>query len=101
MKELRASAEIGLKIWYLPVWSFLLKPQTSNLKSQISNLSHWDLPAALSTIQAESRKGLADILSFPERAHSMETGTEEPKPSRDFRLSGAPKIIQKLLMSTC
>lgn len=94
MKELRASAEIGLKIWYLPVWSFLLK-------SQISNLSRWDLPAALSTIQAESRKGLADILSFPERAHSMETGTEEPKPSRDFRLSGAPKIIQKLLMSTC
>ncbi|WP_418374433.1 hypothetical protein, partial [Agathobacter sp.] len=42
-----------------------------------------------------------DILSSPESAHSMETGTEESKPSRDFRLSGAPKIIQKLLMSTC
>jgi len=40
-----------------------------------------------------------DILSFPESAHSMETGTEEPKPSQVSPASpGAPTM--KYLIKT-
>ena len=49
-------------------------PQTPNLSLRLSdNPLHY-------TGREAGRPG--DILSFPESAHSMETGTEEPKPSQ-------------------
>jgi hypothetical protein len=47
----------------------------------------------IKAIQAESWKGMADILLFLGSAHSKETGIEEQKPSCEIRLFITPKTI--------